>query len=431
MSKQLMMNERPGDGGQPSSFGGMGGGDDWPKASIGNYKGVMLCNRPNEVGGPRKADRTGPGVPFNSRVQNDEPIGWNPTKKLLPRDLKRKKKVDPNNALLKHKKFLKGLEEQKVREKEEKEREDAEKEDKVNKFKENAEKQRKKIQDLKKTGGNVAEGNGVGEEEYEEYSPERPSEVVAARPAKLTEENLKKSEAALSQKSKPASKQSKAARPAWALTEKDVEDQKEKEIDDLLEFAYELDYEKYMDDFEVRQALAIIKDRVNEIKKDSDWKTKMAQEWNDAAVAEVREAAVKRQAAAEGDMETRSAITYNSSKTAASKKSLRSQVLEAIAEEGRGNAVEWDRSTKGGDVKKSAEDRIAQRLATEVLRDNAKLRGVHSANSIKKLLEKEAKKMLNNGEPYKGPVVSVIKEKEIKDEVDPSYLPYLHKNPAI
>lgn len=38
----------------------------------------------------------------------------------------------------------------------------------------------------------------------------------------------------------------------WAMTEKDLEDQKEKEIDDLLEFAYELDYEKYMEDFEVR-----------------------------------------------------------------------------------------------------------------------------------------------------------------------------------
>jgi hypothetical protein len=36
-----------------------------------------------------------------------------------------------------------------------------------------------------------------------------------------------------------------------------------------------------------------------------------------------------------------------------------------------------------------------------------------------------------NPDGYKGPVVSVIKEKEIKDELDPSYLPYLHKNPAI
>lgn len=178
-----------------------------------------------------------------------------------------------------------------------------------------------------------------------------------------------------------------------------------------------------MDDFEVRQALAIIKDRVNEIKKDSDWKNNMAKEWNDAAAVERQDREAKRNG---DDMETRSAITYNSSKTAASKKSLRSQVLEAIAEESA-NKPEWDRSTKGGE--RTTEDRIALKLANEVLRDNAKLRGVHSANSIKKLLEKEAKKMLND--PYKGPVVSVIKEREGKDEVDPSYLPYLHKNPAI
>jgi hypothetical protein len=38
-----------------------------------------------------------------------------------------------------------------------------------------------------------------------------------------------------------------------------------------------------MDDFEVRQALAIIKDRVQEIKKDEDWKANIAKEWNEAA----------------------------------------------------------------------------------------------------------------------------------------------------
>ena len=69
----------------------------------------------------------------------------------------------------------------------------------------------------------------------------------------------------------------------WALTQKDVEDQKEDEIDELLEFAYELDYEKYMEDFEVRQALAIIKDRVQEIKKDEDWKQNIVKQWNDAS----------------------------------------------------------------------------------------------------------------------------------------------------
>ena len=37
-----------------------------------------------------------------------------------------------------------------------------------------------------------------------------------------------------------------------------------------------------MDDYEVRQALAIIKDRVNEVSKEQDWKEKMAEEWNQA-----------------------------------------------------------------------------------------------------------------------------------------------------
>ena len=41
-----------------------------------------------------------------------------------------------------------------------------------------------------------------------------------------------------------------------------------------------------MDDYEVRQALAIIKDRVNEVTKEQDWKEKMADEWNQADAAE-------------------------------------------------------------------------------------------------------------------------------------------------
>ncbi len=106
MSKQLLINERPADNGVAAgaNYGGFSGGDDWPKASIGNYKGVMLCNRPNELGQQRKPDRSG-NLPFNSRVTADEPMGWNPTKKILPRSTR--KKIDPNNALLKHKKFLK------------------------------------------------------------------------------------------------------------------------------------------------------------------------------------------------------------------------------------------------------------------------------------------------------------------------------------
>jgi hypothetical protein len=110
----------------------------------------------------------------------------------------------------------------------------------------------------------------------------------------------------------------KAAKPKWAMTEKELEDEKEKEVDELLEFAYELDYEKYMDDYEVRQALAIIKDRVKEIKQDDDWKEKIAKEWNDAAAEEAGAGAVgdynKRK-----DDDNKSVVSYKSGKTGMSK----------------------------------------------------------------------------------------------------------------
>ena len=41
-----------------------------------------------------------------------------------------------------------------------------------------------------------------------------------------------------------------------------------------------------MEDFEIRQVFSIIRDRVNEIKKDQDWKENIAKEWNQAAEAD-------------------------------------------------------------------------------------------------------------------------------------------------
>ena len=88
------------------------------------------------------------------------------------------------------------------------------------------------------------------------------------------------------------SKSKKSSKPAWAKTEKQLEEEKEKEIDELLEFAYDLDYDKYMEDFEVKQAFEIIRDRVNEIKQDQDWKEKIADEWNNAVEEEAAQEAI-------------------------------------------------------------------------------------------------------------------------------------------
>ena len=53
---------------------------------------------------------------------------------------------------------------------------------------------------------------------------------------------------------------------------------------------------------------------------------------------------------------------------------------------------EWDASTTASQKGLNEEDKIAAKIAAEVLKDNAKLRAVHSGQSIKQLLEREAKR---------------------------------------
>ena len=143
---------------------------------------------------------------------------------------------------------------------------------------------------------------------------ERLEELMSQKKAQaLTAENLANQSAVAASKKAPSTTASRKGgnkrvqKPAWAQTEKQAEQEKEAEIDELLEFAYELDYEKYMDDYEVRQALAIIKDRVTEVTKAQDWKENMAHEWNQANEAE-QEAEVPRQRL---DVDQKSQVTYS------------------------------------------------------------------------------------------------------------------------
>ena len=92
---------------------------------------------------------------------------------------------------------------------------------------------------------------------------------------------------------------------------------------------------------------------------------------------------------------------------------------------------EWDGSVTSEKRQARAEDRMASKIAQEVLKVNAKLRGIHSKESIKKILEKEALRQMKEGGEYPEPVVARLTEKGAVDRSDPSNLPYLHKNPAV
>lgn len=76
---------------------------------------------------------------------------------------------------------------------------------------------------------------------------------------------------------------------------------------------------------------------------------------------------------------------------------------------------EWDRSTTASqrEVKqhRSVEEKVAAQIASEMLRDNQKLKGVHSGQSLQKIIEAEAKRQLleeTNGGQYNPPIMSKV-----------------------
>ena len=55
------------------------------------------------------------------------------------------------------------------------------------------------------------------------------------------------------------------SKPAWALTEDQKDQLEDEEADDLMDFANNLDVDKYLDDLEVRAALESVRQRIQEL----------------------------------------------------------------------------------------------------------------------------------------------------------------------
>jgi hypothetical protein len=189
-----------------------------PKASIGNYKGVMLCNRPDEFGLQRRPEKSGPPQ-FYARVdcKNANPVGWNPCPRLFPR-IKKKKNVFLE-VLNRHKAYIKTLEIDRAIQREEAVRVVQDEEERKRNFMAKAQEQRQKIYSMKNNTDEILKEFDMPN--YKEI------EGKIEAPRKLTQENLSKMDEK-SQKGKAASQKSKASKksqkPAWAMTEDQLEE---------------------------------------------------------------------------------------------------------------------------------------------------------------------------------------------------------------
>jgi len=344
------------------------------KESIANYKGVMLCNRPNEPMSKPDNETTGP---FISRVTVPEQLGLNPTKSFDGFKKQPKRKLE---ILKKHKLWLQQLQKQKEEQfKKLQEKEEAENEKKV-KIKEKAADRRKKLQGNSQQLQSKSQQLQVKEGEVSIKEDLAPSK-------RLTEKNLKLHEKKSSERNR--------TKPEWAKTEAEIEKEEEEEVEDLLDFAKNLDYESFINDLEVKQALEVVKQRIDEINQEKQWKQKIADTYNKE--------------------ETKSVNSVGSLKSLSSKAA--SQLSELKSHKS------WNKSVKSEEISATSEERVAKLVADEVLNNYPKFKSIHSNASVRKLLEQEAKKQM------KEPVISTIKEEPA--ETDPSNLPYLHRNPAI
>jgi len=264
--KALMMSERPAAA---------------ESLSLGNYKGVMLCNRPLAsgggagAGGRAAASNPNPGTdgkpkPFVAGITKERvnPRGYDPD--VLERKVNAPERSKPVTALAKHKKWLRDLQKQREELKDQMLMETLEKEERRQKFKDNQKAIRDTIRGVISDAG-VVRGRDAIEAaisprvetsthsapvEYASpprvtYASSSPDATYSSSPPSdhLTSDQRKK----LNLKNKPA----------WAMTESAVAAKENTEAEDLLKFVESLDFENYVDDLEVRAALEAARERIS------------------------------------------------------------------------------------------------------------------------------------------------------------------------
>ncbi|KAJ8598421.1 hypothetical protein CTAYLR_007647 [Chrysophaeum taylorii] len=359
-----------------------------PAVSIGNYKGVMLCNRPFVGGtgtnkGPAPAskqafvcgnvgDKPGINVPISSKERGAHV------------DLRPKSKT----ALQKHKKWLEELRATKEELDKQYADEAAAKAERQRKFMQREARMRAVIRKTKQRAL-------VGEEEDASPAESKEAESKVEAEAKLR-------------------------RPMWALTEQQAGEASEllegDKAEDLLAFAQNLDFDKYITDSEVSALIENVRSRIKELEAADD---------NDDDATAKSEASIDRKLGSE----VRKAMQL----TAANLKSFQQKKDDDEAQP-------KEAATAAG------EEEDAASVAQSLLDVDKALGSIHSKKSLAAVAERtkqtaEAarssnKKLLAVDEEPPMPEPVVVKHcddegSRLEAKKAISNLPYMHRNPAV
>jgi len=400
MAKEVLLSDAPGGGGGHGEFSAPP-----PPGGLGNFKGVMLCNRPTEIQMDRATRDADAPPPFKSTVSatHNDVLGLNPKAPQITTDSQTKLR-GPSAALRKHVQWLKELQKQMTDEKDALDMESEEAEKKKTRMKKFCEKQREAVQ-------------AVLNSDYEVKAEDLHEALKTA--GKGTK-----------------NKDGKRVKPLWAMTEKEKEQHQEQEASELISFAEDLDFDKYIGDLEFRENLEVLKDRAGKLEKEqASFKDDLVKEFN----ADDESTAVGSPRGL--DIDALSGVEGSSLGAGEGIDDLGGKRRKRRTEDPDQAGPDWDSSTACGDDKVKVND-DDKAMAAHLLEINPNLRGIHSEKSVQKVLEKQrekAKEMVDLVEHLKAnvsapePVIvtSADTQGKAKKKVDPSMLPYLYRSPAI
>jgi len=319
-----------------------------PVDGLGNYKGVMLCNRPVEDNGLKMRSADDGNLPFKSMIhpQEREQIGLQPCKQVEPRTAAVKTR-GPSAALRRHTQWIKELQVQVADETGRIADDEDQQENKKQRMQVLFKQQRDAIKDLKKAGLNTLDD------------------------VKQLESHLKSTCGVKGAKSRTGGK-----KPLWAMTEEEQEGAEDAEAAALIDFAENLDFDKYVDDSEFKNCLQAVNNRAKKLQREQDkFKDDLIRDFN----AENPE----------DDEEYGSAYTGGSPRDS----QLGSQLGDpgrtgpARRRPGEDERPDWDGSTAmGDDAPGRSQDGRSE--VDRVMEAMPQLKGIHSKESVQRMIEK-------------------------------------------
>lgn len=182
------------------------------------------------------------------------------------------------------------------------------------------------------------------------------------------------------------------------------DDLNKEDIDEIVDYLKDLDYEKYAHDMEIREALELLKSKM---KKDEEEKRKTEQK---VIINEDKNININK----------------NERKENEEGEKIENKTIEKV-EENKPKVIKENKPIIDTEKEKKQEEIKKYKVAEQIAKTD-RMKGVHSIQSVRKLIQ--AQGLEGNIDPLR---ITVIKENPLTrdDEYIPNKLPFLHSLPLV